>query len=158
MDEIFDVVAGLPLHTLVVHGVVVGIPLMGLVTAAVAARTSWRERASWFVVVANAGLLVMAWVATQSGQELRDRRESLTGGEIPSITRHADRGELMPWFVLALLAVSVLVAATRNRPALRVPGLVLAVLAGAAAIWWTVLTGHSGTASVWSDLIGSTNP
>jgi hypothetical protein len=39
-----------------------------------------------------------------------------------------------------------------------VPGLVLTVLAGGAAIWWTMLTGHSGSASVWGDLIGSTNP
>ena len=158
MDDLFDAAAGLPLHVLVVHGVVVGIPLMALVSAAVASRTSWREKASWLVVVLNAGLLVMTWVATQSGQELQARREGLAGGPVASITRHADRGDLLPFFVLALLVASVLVAVTRKRPALRVPGLLLTLLAGAAAIYWTVLTGHSGSASVWGDLVGSTNP
>ena len=157
MEDFFDAAAGLPLHVLVVHGVVVGIPLMAVVSVAVASRTAWREKVSWLVVVANAGLLAMTWVATQSGQELQARREGGSGGQIASITRHADRGDLLPLFVLGLLVASVLVALTRERPALKVPGLVLTLLAGVAAIWWTVLTGHSGSASVWSDLIGS-NP
>ncbi len=155
MDDLFDTAAGLPLHALVVHAVVAGIPVMALVTAAVASRDAWRRSLSWFVVVANAGLLALTFVTVRSGEALRARRESLAGAEIPSITRHADRGGLMPWFVAALLAVSVLVAATRHRPALRLPGLVLALLVAAAAIWWTVLTGHSGSASVWGDLIRS---
>ncbi len=157
MDELFDAAAGLPLHVLVVHGVVVGIPLMALVTVAVASRTSWREKASWLVVVANAGLLAMSWVATQSGEQLRDRKEDLAGGPVATITKHADRGDLIPYFVLGLLAASLLVAVTRKSPALRVPGLLLTVLAGAAAIYWTVLTGHSGSMSVWGGLISS-NP
>ncbi len=129
---------------------------MALVTIAVASRATWRRKASWVVVAANVGLLALTFVTTQSGEALRDRRQALAGGEIESIARHADRGELMPWFVVALVAVSVLVAVTRHRTAMRLPVLVLAVLVGVAAIGWTVLTGHSGSESVWADLVGAT--
>lgn len=82
MDDasIFGAVAGLPLHPLVVHGVVVLLPLMSLVT---------------------------------------------------------------------VLAASVAVALLQRAPGrLRRFGLVLCVLAGAVAIWWTVRTGHSGAVAV----------
>lgn len=158
MDDLFDAVGGLPLHVLVVHGLVVGIPLMALVTVATAWLRPLRQKASWVVVVANAGLLGLSWVATQSGEKLQDRRESLTGGEIESIELHEDRGELVPYAVLMLLAVSVLVALTRRRQSLRLPSTILAALVAVIVVGWTVLVGHSGSESVWGDLVRSTNP
>jgi len=56
---------------------------------------------------------------------------------------------VLPWFALALVATSVGVALTR-RGGVRgrlVPALV--VLSGVAATYWTVRTGHAGSAAVW---------
>ena len=45
----FDTITGLPLHPLVIHGVVVGVPLMAIITILVAVRKNLRERFSWWV-------------------------------------------------------------------------------------------------------------
>ena len=89
----FDVIAGLPVHPLVVHAVVVLLPIMAVVTVLVAARTPWRGALRW-VVVADALVLVSAVVADQSGEALQGRLSQAgekvaedhgeLGGTIPS--------------------------------------------------------------------------
>ena len=53
----FDTVLGLPVHVLVVHAVVVGLPLMAVVTAVVAFMPTLRLRLAWPVAVADAGVV-----------------------------------------------------------------------------------------------------
>ncbi len=147
MEDLFGSIAGLPLHPLVVHGVVVLLPLMAVLTVLVAVVRRWKA-GSWFVVAANAVVTVMAFVAKESGERLE--------GAIPesdAIEKHAELGDVLPLFAVGVLAASVAVGLLRGRSQLRWLGVALTVLAGAAAITWTVLTGHSGSAAVWDGIV-----
>ncbi len=113
MDDLFGSIAGLPLHPLVVHGVVVLLPLMAVVTVLVTFVSRWRG-AAWLVVVANAGVTVMALVAKESGERLKDALPV----ESDAIDRHAELGDVLPLFALGLLVASVVAALLRSeRPA-----------------------------------------
>ena len=146
----FDTVLGLPVHALVVHGVVVLLPLMAMITAAVACVPRWRAHAAWPVVVVDAGMVAMTFVARQSGLALQSR----LGGQIAQ--EHAALGTNLIWFAIALFLASLVVAmARRSRRATL--GAVFAVVAGVFAIWWTVRVGHTGSDAVWKGIVASTN-
>jgi len=149
--DVFDSIAGLPLHPLVVHAVVVLLPLMSAVTVAVAVRPQWRGAASW-VVVADVLVLVAAFVAKQSGEKLQGRLSAIRGGAAVA-KQHGEQGSLLPLFALLLVAASIVVWLARRRPALTMVSIVLAVVAGVAAIGWTLVVGHSGATDVWSGVI-----
>lgn len=147
----FDTVSGLPVHALVVHAVVVLLPLMSLVSVAVAVWKPWRRAAKW-VVAANAAVVAISFVAKQSGEELQER----FGGEIAQ--DHSEYGELLPWFAVALFAASVVVyfASTRSGAVVAV-SIGLVVVCAVAALAWTFLTGDSGARSVWEPRIAGTS-
>ena len=90
----------------------------------------------------------MALVAKESGERLKDALPV----ESDAIDRHAELGDVLPLFALGLLVASVVAALLRSNARLRWLGIVLAVVAGAAAITWTVLTGHSGSTAVWEGI------
>lgn len=144
MDDLLGSVAGLPLHPLVVHGVVVLLPLMAVLTVVVAFLGRLRH-AAWWVVAGNVVVTVMALVAEESGRRLQ---AALPPGD-EAIERHAALGDLLPLFALGLLVASVLSALLRSHARLRRLGAALVLVAGVAAVVWTVLTGHSGATAVW---------
>lgn len=146
----FDTVWGLPVHVLVNHGVVVLLPLMAIITAAVAVVPRWRGPAAWPVAVIDAGMVALTFVARQSGEALQTR----LGGQIAQA--HAALGRNLIFFALAMFLASLVVAVTR-RSQRATAGAVLAVVAGAFAVWWTVRVGHSGADAVWRDIVISTN-
>ena len=147
---VFDTVLGLPVHALVVHGVVVLLPLMAFITAAVACVPRWRARAAWPVAVIDAGIVAMTFVARQSGEALQTR----LGGQVAQ--EHAEIGKNLIWFALAMFLASLAVALVRRSQRASV-GAVLAVLAGVLAIWWTMRIGHTGADAVWKDIVTTTN-
>ena len=146
----FDTVLGLPVHALVVHGVVVLLPLMAVITAVVACMPRWRVHAAWPVVVVDAGLVGMTLVARQSGEALQER----LGGQVAM--QHAELGRNLVWFAVALFLASLVVALVR-RSGKAALGASLAVVAGVFALWWTIRVGHSGSEAVWSGIVSSTN-
>lgn len=146
----FDTVLGLPVHALVVHGVVVLLPLMAVITAVVACIPRWRVHAAWPVVVVDAGLVGMTLVARQSGEALQER----LGGQVA--LQHAELGRNLVWFAIALFLASLVVALVR-RSGKAALGASLAVVAGVFALWWTIRVGHSGSEAVWSGIVSSTN-
>lgn len=151
----FDTVAGLPVHALVVHAAVVLVPLAALLSVAVAVVPRLRavRRLLWLVVAVDVGAFAITVVTKLSGQELRSR----LGGQIAA--DHARRGGVMPWFALALVAAVVLLAfAARRTGALTGIAVALVVVTAAAASGWTVWTGHSGSAAVWESVVQSTQP
>src|SRR5215210_6675974 len=95
----FDTISGLPVHVLVVHAVVVLLPLMAVVTVAVALRRGWRSAAPW-VVLADAVVVGLAYVAKKSGEVLQKRLSQFT----PNVAEdHATHGDILWYFALALL-------------------------------------------------------
>jgi len=150
---VFDTIAGLPVHPLAVHAVVVLLPLMALVTIAVAVRPAWRRHAK-LVVGANALVLVAAVVARQSGQALYARIGQFGRNDLAE--KHVGYGNVLPLFALGLLVASGLVLVAASRPKLAPVVVVLSVVAGLAAVGWTVLTGDSGARAVWETVIDST--
>jgi hypothetical protein len=148
----FDTVTGLPLHPLVVHAVVVLLPLMAVVTIAVAARPAWRGFALP-VLVADVVTLVLAFVAKESGEKLQVRLEALRGNGAKVAQEHAEQGELVPLFALGLVVAAFVVYFGRRKPGLAAVGTVLSVIAGIAVVAWTIVVGHSGATDVWSSVV-----
>ena len=146
----FDTVLGLPIHALVVHGVVVLLPLMAVITAVVAFVPRWRAAAAWPVVVIDAGMVAMTFVARQSGLALQAR----LGGRIAQ--EHAAVGRNLIWFALAMFLASLVVAVMR-RSQRATMGAVLALVAGVFVIWWTVRVGHTGADALWKGIVAATN-
>lgn len=150
----FDTVNGLPLHPLVVHAVVVLVPLMAVLTFLVALLARWRRFAP-LALGADVVVLGLAFVATQSGEALQSRLSSVSSQ--PVAVEHAEHGDAVPFVVLGLVAAAVLVVLARRWGGVLVPvSVVAAAVAGAVAIGWVVVTGESGAAAVWEDLISNT--
>jgi hypothetical protein len=139
----FDTITGLPVHPLVIHAVVVGIPVMAIVTILVAVRKNLREKYSWWVAGANFLLFLVTLVAKESGEALQEAK----GGQLA--IEHGQLGSVLPWFVLVMTAASAAVAGTSKNRALGPIAVVLAILSSVAAVYWTVRTGDAGARAVW---------
>jgi hypothetical protein len=150
VSVVFDTVLGLPIHALVVHGVVVLLPLMAIITAVVSFVPRWRAAAAWPVAVIDAGMVAMTFVARQSGLALQAR----LGGQIAQ--EHAAIGRNLIWFALAMFLASLVVAVMR-RSQRATMGAVLALVAGVFVIWWTVRVGHTGADALWKGIVAATN-
>jgi uncharacterized membrane protein len=97
-----EFIGGLPLHPLIVHFVVVLLPLAVAGSILTAVWPWFRQRFGWLTVGAAAVGTILSPVATNSGTKLEARI-----GSNPGIERHAELGDLMVWWALALfVAVS----------------------------------------------------
>jgi len=147
---------GLPTHVLLVHAVVVLVPAAALAVVAAAWSAPLRRRLGVLTPALALGALVLVPITANAGQWLQKQLP-----DSPLIRKHADRGEqLWPWVLaLFLLAVAGYVLSRRaeagagQAPALPswIPVLV-AVLATVAAVGATVQTariGDSGARAVW---------
>ena len=83
------------------------VPGVAVITAAVAWVARWRVRAAGAVVVVDAGMVAMTFVARQSGEALQTR----LGGQIAQ--EHAAVGRNLIWFALAMFLASLVGAVTR---------------------------------------------
>ena len=118
------------MHPLVVHAVVVLLPLMSIVTVAVALRPVWR-RYALPVVVVNAVVLVAAYAAKESGERLQARLQQFN----PTVAQgHAQQGARVPYVALGVLVAAVLVWLTSRSARLVPVAVVVALVAGAAGI------------------------
>lgn len=141
-----DTFNGLPLHPLVVHAVVVLLPLAVIGAIAVALRPVWRQTYGWLV----AGLLVAATaltpVATSSGEALEKR--------VGDPGRHAELGDQLIWFEIALLVVLVAMLVLHRRGVVSAAArgvAVLVLIASVAAAVQVYRVGDSGAKAVWGD-------
>jgi uncharacterized membrane protein len=150
----FDSIAGLPLHPMVVHAAVVLIPLSAFGAILIALRPR-SLRLFGVATVLGAGIgMIASFIARTSGEYLA----TIVGTPQP----HTDYGDRFP--VLAtiyFLIVTIFwlfargIPLNRNRPLwLKVFGGVV-VLAAIAITYFTIITGHSGAEAVWSGVIPS---
>ncbi len=171
----FDTIFGLPVHPLVVHGVVVLLPVAALGVIAIALVPNWRRRYGVLVVLVAAGATAAVPVATQSGRELAER--------VGEPERHADLGSMVIWYAVPMLLLAAALVwldrrqappargyaasagarntgtmvrtSTQSRLVLVVAGLAIVAAVGAATI--VVLTGHAGSKAHWEPIVQSTN-
>lgn len=159
----FDLVDGLPVHPLVVHGVVVLLPLAVLGTLAVALRPAWRLRYGWLLVAVTAVATALVPVATSSGEALAQR--------VGAPGEHAALGDALIFLAVPLLVlVLALVLLERRRSlAAAVDGqqassgrrlatgiAVLAVVVALATAVQVYRIGDSGARAVWGASVGGT--
>lgn len=181
----FDTVAGLPMHPLIVHATVVVVPAAALVVGLAGVWPTFRALTGPLALVLSALALVLVPVTARSGDALRGR---LTSSEL--IDRHADLGTgLLPWVIALVLAAGATVwlrrwERARTCPArpgggadgsggsapgpAHVPRLVAVVVAvltvatAAGVVTSVVRIGHSGAEAAWSNvaatMVGRANP
>lgn len=160
----FDTIAGLPLHPLVVHATEVIVPAAVIAVVLAAVWPSFRRWARLLPLGLAALALILVPVSTQSGEALKERVS-----ETSLIQDHADIAEgLVPWTIVLFIVAAVLFWWYRNEVgsmpwrAPRWVALALAVgavLAGTGTMVQAVLVGHSGATAVWSPVVSSTtNP
>lgn len=163
----FDLINGIPVHPLVVHAIVVLLPLATLGTLAIAVRPAWRRPYGPLVVASALVATVLCPVATSSGEEL-EKRVGEPGGD------HAELGESLVWFALALLLASAALVYLQRQQERRLAAdeaagraaatsstmltvvAVLAVVVGLAAGFQVYRVGDSGAKSAWGDAAGAT--
>ncbi|MDG4803058.1 DUF2231 domain-containing protein [Micromonospora sp. WMMD980] len=159
----FREVNGLPGHVLVIHAVVVLVPLLALLTVAYGVLPRWRPRLDWAVLALAVITPILAWVATESGEELEEVLESrgYPAEGLRKIHEHSEYGETLLWFTIGLAVVALLLvlstkgyARLRDLPrwvpiALTAVAVVLAVF----ALVYVYLTGDSGAQTVWDGVV-----
>ncbi|KAB1647868.1 DUF2231 domain-containing protein [Pseudoclavibacter endophyticus] len=178
-----DSFLGLPLHPLVVHGLVVIGPLTAATAIVYAVRRRWRRALRWPLLVALVATGVLAIVVRQSGEALRDRLyPMLSSGGAPvqgsePVWLHSQLGSTagiigLVWAVIAIVLVWWFVRPpgargwrgridvrdedARGKTPLTVTDVVWAgVLAAAsiAALVWMLVAAHSGASATWGNLL-----
>jgi hypothetical protein len=151
---VFDTIAGLPVHPLVVHAVVVLLPVSALAFIVIYLVPRWRRHYGWLTMGALAGGVASALVAKESGEMLAGR----VG--LPQL-----HSQLATTLVAASVATFVVAAVwfwlqrrAARAEARSLPATVLGALASLMAlgvIVLTVLVGHSGATAVWAGVIGA---
>ena len=154
---------GLPLHVLVIHAVVVLVPLLALFAIAYGLLPRWRHRLDWAVAALAVITPAVAWVATESGEELEGilRAKGYPPDRLQQISEPAEYGDPLFWFSLGLGAAALLLvlSASRFARARNLPRwlpivltVAVAVLAGFALVY-VYLTGDSGAKMVWDGIV-----
>jgi uncharacterized membrane protein len=150
---VFDLINGLPWHPLVVHAVVVLLPLAVVGALLVVAVPRWRRHYGPPVVAIAVIATILIPVATASGEAL----EKHVGR--PGV--HAELGEQLIWFALALLVplVALLVLDHRRARGRLVTGIAaLTVVAALALTVQVYRVGDSGARAAWADQVTAGSP
>lgn len=166
----FDLINGLPVHPLVVHGVAVLLPLAIIGALAVAISPRLRQRYGSLVLGIAVIATLLIPVATQSGEALE---RHFSPGDRPDA--HAALGEQLIYFALPFVVLLAALlwfdrAAKRATPDTSKAGtstphrtllLVLALLTGISGLatgYQVFRVGESGAKAVWSDQVTKTYP
>lgn len=152
-SSLFDAVAGLPMHPLVVHFAVVLLPVSALALILLVAVPKWADKYGWLTL---AGLTVGAgasFVAKESGEALAAR--------VGDPGSHASWGDLLPWLSVALLILAGAwfllhrrgrQAGTGRSAAATAAGIVAAIMA-LVVTGVTIVVGHTGAEAAWAGTI-----
>jgi uncharacterized membrane protein len=156
------VIHGLPAHVLLVHFLVVLAPLTALLEIACALWPAARRgHLVWFTAVLAAVTTALTPITTHAGGWLYDLRRNPE----PILRKHAELGDTMIYFAIALLIVAVALVVLgvverrsgARHAALRVAAAIVAVAVGIAAMIQTYRIGDAGAQSVWGNEIAHLN-
>ena len=146
-------IAGLPAHALLVHAIVVLAPLTAVLEILCGFWPAARRRLVWLVLALAAVTTVLTPITTDAGEWLKDQKASVS----PILQEHAERGDWMIYFSVALLVVAVALAVLhwlegRSDGPRTVATAVVAIAAlvvGVSSIVTVYRIGDSGAQSVW---------
>jgi hypothetical protein len=167
----FDKIGGLPLHALVVHAAVVGIPLAALL-AFLFAFPKTRAWARWPLAIVVVGATAVAFVARQSGLALEAALGITSGNPVgPLIAKHYQLGNQLLYIMIAfsIIALVNVFVVSRGTPdtapggtgqsaILRVGLPILLVAVAVVALVWVVRVGDLGARAVWNPTAPSLIP
>lgn len=147
---------GLPIHPLLVHFIVVLAPLTAVLAILCAVWPAARQRLVWLVLALAGITAAVTPLTTESGEWLEHHIDK---SEL--VEKHAEMGDTMVYFALALLVAAVLLViahlrAHRGKPltsALSGAIVVFVLLAGVATSVQVFRIGHSGAESAWEDAL-----
>ncbi len=161
----FDTVAGLPIHALVLHVVVLAVPLSTLL-ALLFAYPRTRNWARWPLAIVAVGTLGATFVAQQSGKQLKLALGIRPGNPVGDlIQKHQNLANqlliLVAVFAVLAVASSLLVSridvGSRKSPVAIELGLpIVLVLVGLVMSFWVYRVGDLGARAVWNPQ-GTTN-
>jgi uncharacterized membrane protein len=157
---VFDNLGNLPLHPLVVHAAVVGIPLAALL-AFLFAFPKTREWARWPLAITVVGATAVAFVARQSGLAFEAALGIKPGNPVGDlISKHSMLANQLFYIMIGFSVIALLnVFLVAKRPAdgaakqsavLRVELPILLVAAAVVALAWIVRVGDLGARAVWN--------
>lgn len=153
-------IAGLPAHILLIHGVVVLSPLAGIAAIVYGVWRAAREYLVWPLGVLSLALVPLTLITAQAGEQLEKTRPASQ-----LLHEHVEQGDLLKYLAVAFFVVMSAMLAVTHEPfarrlgtigrlqdnrAVRIAVLTVGALAGAALIYQSIITGHSGAASVWA--------
>lgn len=158
----FSSIGDLPLHPLVLHAAVLGLPVT-LLLAILFALPRTRAWARWPLAVAGVGSLVAVFVARASGAALMQvllQNEALGGDALALVVRHSQLADQLFWITLVLAVLTVVsavlvgrVGGTAERRGQRGRDTVLLALllvVAALAAFWVYRVGDLGATAVWN--------
>jgi uncharacterized membrane protein len=152
-----NTISGLPAHVLLVHAMVVLVPLTAVLEMLCGVLPAVRRRLVWLVVVLAAITAALTPITTEAGEWLLNR----LGTPSDILRTHADRGEWMIYFSVALVVVAIALAVLHvleGRSELRrfVANVVVAIVAlavGISSIVTVYRIGDSGARAVWGGVV-----
>ena len=159
----FEKFGNLPLHPLVVHAAVVGIPLAALL-AFLFAIPKTRSWARWPLAIVVVGATAVAFVARQSGLALEAALGIKPGNPVATLlVKHYQLGNQLLYIMIVFSVIGLLnvFLVTRNTSSsegsganqsaiVRVGLPILLVVVAAVALIWVVRVGDLGAHAVWN--------
>ena len=153
MENIFDLVFGLPVHPLVDHLVVVLVPMFAILQILIVFRPKLKEKYGWITVFGLAVSLVATGIASNSGESLA-LRVGYPGD-------HAEQGERLVSIVALLFVSSAFWMIFTEKFELPIKSLSkfvpwvgkISALVAVVAIGATAIAGHSGAKAVWESKV-----
>ena len=156
----FDNLGNLPLHPLVVHAAVIGVPLAALL-AFLFAFPKTREWARWPLAITVVGVTAVTFVARQSGLAFEAALGITPGNPVGDlILQHSLLANqlfyiMIGFSVIALLNVFIVSkraadGAAKQSAILRVGLPILLAAAAVVALVWIVRVGDLGARAVWN--------
>jgi magnesium-transporting ATPase (P-type) len=146
-------ITGIPAHALLVHAIVVLAPLTALLEMLCAVWPAARERLVWLVLAFAVVTTVLTPLTTEAGEWLYDQQQQ------PSdiLITHANRGQWMIYFSVALLVVAIALAvmhwlgsrSDKRRTVATVIVAIVALVVGVSSIVGVVRIGDAGAHAVW---------
>ena len=147
-SEPFGMLAGLPLHPLLVHSAVVLVPLVAIGALVMSYLPSFSRRHGKLILIVALVAQVSVFLAKMSGEAFSEILDK-------EVEKHAQLGEITPFVTIPMVVLIYLrwrmdrSGSSTGSVLIRRLTSVALVLASVASLVVIFLVGHSGASSVW---------